>query len=66
MRKKALQRIIDAIEARTRATKNFLAGRSNWVSLKSRPTQFESAKNFPAGPRDWWKKKETSEPAPIA
>lgn len=54
MTKKALKRLMDAIEARTRGGKNFSGGFSAWVSLKMRPTQFNSSKNFPAGPRPYW------------
>lgn len=79
MRKKAAQRILEAIEARTRGAKIFSSGFSNWVSLKSRPTQFSSSKNFPAGLEKYQREErqdagvkavysagETSEPAPTA
>lgn len=65
MRKKTLQRILDNIEARTKALlgggKNFGGEKSVWIPLKMRPTQFNSSKNFPAGLEKY--KKETTDAA---
>jgi hypothetical protein len=67
MRLRAFERLMEAIEARKTGEKIFTAPNANWIFAKQRPTQFDSSKNFPEGPRDFWNKKEdSSEPAPTA
>ena len=54
MRLRAFEKLMDAIEARKTRAQNFVAPNANWIFSKQRPTQFNSSKNYPEGPREWW------------
>ncbi len=56
MRKKALQRILDAIEARLNVKSPDY--NTNWVGMKMRPTQYGDYKNHPGSKPGWWKRSE--------
>jgi hypothetical protein len=60
MRLRAFERLMEAIEARKTGAKIFTAPNASWIFAKQRPTQFDSSKNFPEGPRDFWKTKENN------
>jgi hypothetical protein len=54
MTKKTLKRILDALAAQLGKSQKFSQGGGQWVALKMRPTQFNSSKNFPGMPREFW------------
>ena len=66
MRLRAFEKLMEAIEARKTRAQNFVAPNANWIFSKQRPTQFNSSKNYPEGPREWWGKgKGKSEEHPV-